>query len=88
MQSWLRSKMKKKLFTTSQILFFLVGLFVTVFIWVTVLRRWMSEGFVTLQPEALTDWFKTLGVFLVLPFGILSILTLLVIVIAVGLQEK
>ena len=80
--------MKKNLFTSRQIVFFGSGLFVTVFIWVTVLRRWMSEGHVTLQPEALTDWIKTLGVFLVLPFTILSILTLLVIVIAVGLQEK
>jgi len=80
--------MKRKLFTTSKILFFVVGLFVTVFIWVTVLRRWMSEGLVTLQPEALTDWFKTLGVFLVLPFTILSILALLVIAIAVGMQER
>ena len=80
--------MKKKFFTSGQILFFLSGLFVTVFIWVTALKRWMSEGLVTLQPESLTDWFKTLGVFLVLPFTILSILTFLVIVILVGLQEK
>ena len=80
--------MKKKLFTSKQILFFLAGLFVTVFIWVTALRRWMREGLITLQPEALTDWFKTLGIFLVLPFTILSILTLLTIAIAVGLQEK
>ena len=48
----------------------------------------MREGLITLQPEVLTDWFKTLAVFLVLPFTILSILTLLTIVIAVGLREK
>ena len=78
----------KKLFTTAQLVSFFVGLCVVVSVWVSVLREWMNEGLVSLQPETFTDWLTTLGVFLVLPFTVICFITGLTIAIVIGLQDK
>lgn len=79
---------KKKLFSLPQLTFFLVGLIVIVTIWASVLRGWVNEGFVSLQPETLIDWFKTLGILLVLPFTVVAFIVSSIIVVAIGLQNR
>jgi len=79
-----RMSSKPKLLTTSQALSFLIAFFVVISLWVNILLRWTREGVIALQPVTLSDYIITLGLFVVVPFIVISLFVALVALVALN----
>ena len=73
---------KPKLLTTAQTVAFLAAFVVAIALWFQLLLTWTREGVITLQPVTLSDYIITLGLFVVVPFIVISIFVSLVAFVA------
>ena len=75
---------KPTLLSTTQAASFLVAFFVVISLWVHVLLSWTREGVIALQPVTLSDYIITLGLFVVVPFIVISLFVALVALVALN----
>ena len=75
---------KQKLLTTSQSASFLIAFVVIISLWVQVLLKLTREGVIALQPVTLSDYIITLGLFVVVPFIVISLFVALVALVALN----
>ena len=73
---------KPKLLTTTQTVAFLAAFIVAIALWFQLLLKWTREGVIALQPVTLSDYIITLGLFVVVPFIVISIFVSLVAFVA------
>ena len=73
---------KPKLLTTAQTVAFLAAFVVAIALWFQLLLTWTREGVIALQPVTLSDYVITLGLFVVVPFIVISIFVSLVAFVA------
>ena len=73
---------KPKLLTTAQTVAFLAAFVVAIALWFQLLLTWTREGVIALQPVTLSDYIITLGLFVVVPFIVISIFVSLVAFVA------
>ena len=78
------SKKPYQLLTTTQAVSFVTAFVVAVSLWVRVLLGWTREGVISLQPETLSDYMTTLGLFVLVPFIAISIFAALVAFVALN----
>ena len=73
---------KPKLLTTAQTVAFLAAFVVAIALWFQLLLTWTREGVIALQPVTLSDYIITLGLFVVVPFIVISSFVSLVAFVA------
>ena len=73
---------KPKLLTTTQTVGFLAAFVVAIALWFQLLLTWTREGVIALQPVTLSDYIITLGLFVVVPFIVISSFVSLVAFVA------
>ena len=78
------SKQNHQLLTTTQAVSFLVAFVVAILLWFQFLFRWTSEGVIALQPVILSDYIIILGLFVVVPFVIISVFIAMVAFVALN----
>ncbi len=64
---------KPKLLTTTQTVFFWVGLIISLSLWVQLLLRWTRDGVIALQPVTLPDYTLILGLFVAVPLLVIAL---------------
>ena len=78
------SKQNHQLLTTTQSVSFLVAFVIAILLWFQFLLRWTSEGVIALQPVILSDYIIILGLFVVVPFVIISVFVAMVAFVALN----
>tara|TARA_B100001175_G_scaffold282492_1_gene261646 strand:+ start:69 stop:326 length:258 start_codon:yes stop_codon:yes gene_type:complete len=78
------SKQNHQLLTTTQAVSFLVAFVIAILLWFQFLLRWTSEGVIALQPLILSDYIIILGLFVVVPFVIISVFVAMVAFLALN----
>ena len=78
------SKQNHQLLTTTQAVSFLVAFVIAILLWFQLLLRWTSDGVIALQPLVLSDYILILGLFVVVPFVIISVFVAMVAFLALN----